>query len=392
MDVLIVGAGVAGPTLAYWLARYGHRPTLLERAPAFREGGYIIDFWGAGFDVADRMSLVPEIRRRGYAVKEVRLVGSSGERVGGFSTDVFERFTGGRYVSLPRTALARAIYDQLDDRTERIFDDELIALDDGRDAVHATLARGGTRRFDLVIGADGLHSKVRALTFGEEARFEKFLGYQVAAFEVGGYRPRDEDVYVLYTERGQQVGRFAMRGDRTMFLFVWAETDDQPAPADLSAQRAALRRRFGRSGWECSAILDAMDGCEEIYSDRVSQIRMDRWARGRVALVGDAAHCVSLLAGQGTALAMIGSMVLAGELKLAGGDHRAAFARYEERLRPFMEGKQHAAERFASSFAPRTSLGLAVRNQLTKLLSLPFVAELAIGRGLRDGIELPDYG
>lgn len=390
-QILIVGAGVAGPTLAYWLARYGHRPTLLERAPAFRTGGYVIDFWGAAFDVAERMSLLPEIRRRGYRVKEVRIVGGDGQKVSGFSAEVFERFTGGRYVSLPRSDLARAIADELDERTELVFGDEITAIEEGPHDVTVTLARGGARRFDLVVGADGLHSTVRALTFGDEARFERHLGYEVAAFEVAGYRPRDEDVYVLYTERGQQVARFAMRGDRTLFLLVWADDAGEPVPHELSAQRARLRTRFEKSGWECPKILDAMETCEEIYLDRVSQIRMPAWTRGRVALVGDAACCVSLLAGQGTALAMIGAMVLAGELKAAEGDHRVAFARYEARLRPFMEGKQRAAERFASSFAPRTSLGLAFRNQLMRLLSVPFVAELAIGRGLRDAIELPDY-
>jgi 2-polyprenyl-6-methoxyphenol hydroxylase-like FAD-dependent oxidoreductase len=392
MNVLIVGAGVAGPTLAYWLAEHGFRPTLLERAPAFRAGGYIIDFWGAGFDVAERMGLEPEIRRRGYRVKEVRLVGGSGATIGGFSAEVFERFAGGRYVSLPRGELARAIYDRLDERTERIFGDELLAIEHTPEDVRVTLRKGGLRTFDLVLGADGLHSNVRALTLGQEARFEKYLGYQVAAFEVVGYRPRDEDVYVLYTEPGQQVGRFAMRGDRTMFLFVWADAEGRPVPDTLADQRARLRARYQHSGWECPQIFDAMESCSEIYFDRVSQIRMERWSRGRVAVVGDAAYCVSLLAGQGTALAMIGAMVLAGELKAAGGDHRVAFDRYEARLRPFITGKQRAAERFASSFAPRTSIGLMLRNQTTRLLRLPFVAELAFGRSLRDAIELPNYG
>ena len=387
-----MGAGVAGPTLAYWLAQHGHRPTLLERAPALRTGGYVIDFWGAGFDVAERMGLVPELQRLGYRVKEVRMVGRDGQKVGGFAATVFDRLTDGRYVSLRRSDLARAIYERLDERTTTIFGDELTAIEDGPDSVTVTLAKGGPRRFDLVIGADGQHSQVRALTFGDERGFEKYLGYDVAAFDVPGYRPREEDVYLLYTERGQQVGRFAMHEDRTMFLFVWADDGRQALPSDVAGQRARIRSRFAKSGWECPAILDALDTASDIYLDRVSQIRMDRWTRGRVALVGDAAHCVSLLAGQGTALAMIGATVLAGELKLARGDHRVAFARYEDRLRAFIQGKQRSAERFASSFAPRTSLGLATRNLVTRMLGLPFVAELAIGPGLRDAIELPDYG
>ncbi|MGH7330608.1 MAG: FAD-dependent monooxygenase, partial [Polyangiaceae bacterium] len=206
-----------------------------------------------------------------------------------------------------------------------------------------------------------------------------------------GYRPRDEDVYVLYAEKGTQIGRFAMRGDRTMFLFVFAEDRASVLPADDVEAKARLCARFANGGWETSRILDAALASDDFYFDHVSQIRMDAWTRGRVALVGDAAYCVSLLAGQGSALAMIGATVLAGELHEARGDHVRAFARYEERLRPFLAQKQQAAARFASSFAPRTRIGLAFRNGVTRLLSIPFVAELALGRDLRDAIEIPDY-
>lgn len=391
MDILIVGAGIAGPALAYWLARDGHRPTLLERAPALRTGGYVIDFWGAGFDVAERMGVLPAVRERGYVLKEVRIVGEEGQRVGGFDAEVFGRMTDGRYVSLPRGELARVLYDALDERTERVFGDELLALDEDDRGVTATLAKGGARRFDLVVGCDGLHSKVRALTFGPEERFEKYLGYEVAAFTTQGYPHRDEDVYLLYAEPGQQVGRFTMRDDRTVFLFVWAQDEAPPHDGDPAAQRVRARARFAKSGWECPEILRALDGASDLYLDRVSQVRMDAWTRGRVALVGDAAYCVSLLAGQGSALAMVGAYVLAGELHAAGGDHRAAFAKYEARLGDFLRGKQRAAERFAGSFAPRTEFGLWFRNRVTELLRVPLIAEVAMGRDLRDAIELPDY-
>lgn len=389
MRILIVGAGIAGPTLAFWLARAGHQPTLLEKAPALRRGGYIIDFWGAGFDIAERMGLLPAVRREGYVVQELRIVDDDGRKVGGFAADVLARVTGGRYVSLPRSELSRIVFDALDERTRTVFDDDVETIEDLGDEVRVTFARGGTESFDLVVGADGLHSRVRALTFGEEERFERYLGYQVAAVEVDGYRPRDEDVYVLHAEPGQQIGRFSMRGDRTLFLFVWAEKEPQDLPTDVAGRRARLRDRFGQGGWETPAILDAVDRCPDIYMDRVSQIRMDGWTRGRVALLGDAAHCVSLLAGQGSALAMIGAQVLAHEIAGSRGDHQVAFARYEERLRPFILGKQRAAERFASSFAPRSSLGLTLRNWATRLLGLPLVAELGLGRGLRDAIDLP---
>ena len=245
---------------------------------------------------------------------------------------------------------------------------------------------------DLVIGADGLHSRVRQLAFGPEAEFERSLGYHVAAFEAQGYRPRDELVYISHGVAGRQVSRFTLRDDRTLFLFVFR---DECLPAgSLSTEqerKSALARVFAEVGWECPQILAAMEKESGLYFDRVSQIRMERWTTGRTALVGDAAACVSLLAGEGTGLAMLEAYVLAGELHACGGDYTAAFARYEEWLMPFLKRKQESAAKFASSFAPTSGFGIVFRNFVSRLLRIPSVADFFIGRDLRDTIVLPNY-
>ena len=376
--------------------RYGFEPTLVEKAPELRTGGYIIDFWGMGFDVAERMALLPEIKAKGYVVREVRVVNRAGERVAGFPVDAFARVTGGRYVSLPRSELAASIYGRIENKVETIFGDGVSRIEQTGKSVCVTFERGSQREFDLVVGADGLHSRVRELVFGAQSRFEKYLGYKVAAFEVQGYRPVDELIYVMYTQVHQQVARFAMRGDRTMFLFTFAEADaDSGISGDMAAQKALLRKRFGNSGWECPQILDALDASNELYFDRVSQIRMDPgqglWTSGRVALIGDAAFCVSLLAGQGSALAMAAAYVLAGELYRAGGDYATAFGRYQKLFAPFIEAKQKAALRFAGVFAPKSKMSLFIRNQIMNLLRVRWVADLAFARDFKDSLNLPEY-
>ncbi len=395
MRILISGAGIAGPALAYWLAHYGFEPTIVEAAPRLRTGGYIIDFWGSGFEIAGRMGLLPNVLRRGYRVREVRVVNRSGKRIAGFPVDAFARITRDRFISLPRGDLAASIFGKIEGNVETIFGDSVNRIEQTEKGVRVTFEHAGVRDFDLVVGADGLHSRVRELVFGPQSQFEKYLGYKVAAFEVDGYRPRDELVYVMYTQVGQQAARFSMREDRTMFLFTFAD-ENAAGPDDVQAQKSLLRKRFGNSGWECPQILDALDAAKDFYFDRVSQIRMNPqeglWTRGRVTLVGDAASCVSLLAGQGSSLAMTAAYILAGELRRADGGYVEAFARYQAMFEPFILNKQKAALRFAGAFAPKSKFALFLRNQIFNLLTIRLIADLTVGRDLADNISLPDYG
>jgi 2-polyprenyl-6-methoxyphenol hydroxylase-like FAD-dependent oxidoreductase len=216
-----------------------------------------------------------------------------------------------------------------------------------------------------------------------------YLGYVAAAFITAGYPERDEQAYVNWAAPGRQISRYALRDDRTAFLLVCAR-DQAPAAADRAAQLELLLETFRDDTWrELPAIRERLAACDELYFDSVSQVHAPAWSRGRVALLGDAAYCPSLLAGAGTSYAIAGAYILAGELARASVD--VALAAYEQKFRPFIERKQKAARRFASSFAPHSSFGLWVRDRALGAMKIPGLGDWLIRRTVADDFDLPDY-
>ena len=389
--ILIAGAGVAGPTLARMLVDDGHELVVVERAPAFRTGGYMVDFWGIGYAVAERLGLIPALRERGYFVNHVKFVDAKGDVVSGFGGDIFARNTGGRFFSIPRGDLAQTIWDTVKDKVEVHFGDGVTAIQDDGDGVEVTFEKAKPRRFAWVAGCDGLHSAVRHAVFGPQEQYEKYLGYQVASFITHDYPRRDEHTYLSFGAPGRQMSRYGLRGNRTAFLFVFKREGAQH-PHGLEEQKRVLRDVFGEDEWvERPEIMARLDRADELYYDSVSQIHMPAWSRGRTVLVGDAAHCPSLLAGEGTSFAMGDAYILAGELRAAGGDHARAFATYESKLRTFIEKKQHSAERFAHGFAPETAFGLHVRNLVLHLAAIPWIGDMLMRHFVTDDFTLPEY-
>lgn len=387
--VLIAGLGVAGATLAWWLAEFGFEVVVVERSPTPRRGGYMIDFWGLGYDVAERMGVVEPLRAASYLIDELRLVGAKGERLTTIGAEVVRRAMGERF-SIMRGDLAGELAARVQGRAEVMFDDEIVAMQDRGDRVEVIFERAKAATFDLVVGAEGLHSQVRRAII--RSRCERPLGYWVASFSADDYPHRDLGVYVSFTEVGRQLARYALHDGSTAFLFVFRAPDGAGGPPGTSLeQKLCLRKTYGASGWEAGEILDRLDGCADLYFDSVAQIRAPAWSSGRIALVGDAAYCPSLLAGEGASLGMAGAYILASELRRSGGDPAPAFAEYERRLRPLVERKQKGALWMGGWFAPKTALGLAVRNGLSRLAAVPAFAPLLVGDMLSSGIELPDY-
>lgn len=300
MKVLIVGAGIAGPTLAYWLRRSGHDPVLLESAPELRRGGYLVDFWGAGFEVADRMGIADRVQAAGYRMREVREVDERGRRILSLDPVKLIGRHGAHYVSVGRSDLSRIIIDALPDDVQQVFGDTVEELRDEGDHVAVRFAHGGDQHFDLVVGADGLHSAVRRLAFGPESEYECSLGIAVAVFDVAGYRPRDELVAVMRTQVGAQTLRLSLDDDVSMFVFTFRHEGQIPLD-DVDAQKALLRDRLGGLGWEVPAILATLPRAHLLLRlrqpdpDAVVESRTDRpgrrCRRGAVA-VGRAGHGV----------------------------------------------------------------------------------------------------
>jgi 2-polyprenyl-6-methoxyphenol hydroxylase-like FAD-dependent oxidoreductase len=329
--VLISGAGVAGVTLAYWLRRHGFTPTVVERADALRDGGYKVDIRGAALEVVRRAGLMEAIRERRTDVRSGAVVDRTGKRVASMNGDVF----GGREeadAEILRGDLTRLIFDLAKDEVDFRFGDAIAAID----GKQVTFDSGRTGTFDLIVGADGVHSRTRALAFGPEASFVTDMGYRVAIASVPNHLELDREE-LTYVSPGRTTLVYSTAGDPTakaMFLF------SAPDGVDESDPRRALREAYADQGWEVPRLLDAAAGAGDFYYDRMLQVHMDRWSAGPVALIGDAAHCASPASGQGTSLALVGAYVLAGELAAAGGDHTRAFAAYEARMRPFAERNQ----------------------------------------------------
>ena len=354
--VLISGASIAGPALAYWLNRYGYRTTLVERAPAIRTGGYAIDVRGAALDVLERMGLLDEARRRGTDTLGTSFVNARGKR-----TVTMDRGFGvidASDVEIMRGDLAEMLHQHTRDATEYLFGDSIRAMEERADGVLVTFERSAPRTFDMVIGADGMHSNVRKLAFGDEAQFIRHLGSYMAIFTAPNTLGLDR-WQLMQNLPGKVVSIKTARGNAEVKVTAFYSSPKfEYDHRDLDSQRELVADAFRNDGWEVPRLMDAMRTAPDFYFDSTSQVHMDAWSRGRVALVGDACGCPSPLTGQGSSLALVGAYVLAGEIARAGGDHVQAFAAYERTLREFVTRNQKGASDVAKNFTSTSALGV----------------------------------
>ncbi|GGU41122.1 FAD-dependent oxidoreductase [Lentzea flava] len=338
----MAGASIAGPALAHWLRRRGAEVTVVERAPGLRPGGQAVDARGVAKEVIRRMGLDAAVRAACTDTAGAHTVDIDGNVVQTFSAedDGGDGFIAD--IEILRGDFAQVLYDDTRDGVEYLFGDRIAELGQDADGVDVTFASGGRRRFDLVIGADGLHSSLRAMVFGPHERFIRHLGLVLAFYSVPNEFGLDR-WYVEYQEKGS--GRSAalrpiQDATRGMALFSFPAAEFDVDHRDVEAQKRLLREQVADLGWLTPRILAHLDDAPDFYLDQVAQVVMDRWSDGRVGLIGDAAFCSSPMSGQGTGLALVGAYLLAGELAAAGWDPAAGFAAYEARMRSFVEDNQ----------------------------------------------------
>ncbi|WP_374628557.1 FAD-dependent monooxygenase [Frankia sp. AgPm24] len=340
--VLVAGASIAGPALAHWLRRRGAAVTVVERAPELRPGGQAVDARGVAKEVIRWMGLDAAVRAACTDTAGAYTVDAEGQVLETFAVDD----DGGdgfiADIEILRGDLSQVLYDDTRDGVEYIFGDRIAGLAQDADGVDVAFAGGSRRRFDLVVGADGLHSALRAMVFGPHERFLHHLGHVLAFYSVPNEFGLDR---WLLEYQDQQSGRSAVLrpiqdATRAMAMFSFASADFDVDYRDVAAQKVLLRARMAGLGWLTPDILAHLDDTPDFYLDQVAQVVMDRWSSGRVGLLGDAAFSSSPMSGQGTGLALVGAYLLAGELAAAGWDPDAGFASYEARMRSFVEANQ----------------------------------------------------
>ncbi|MCG8926051.1 FAD-dependent monooxygenase [Lentzea sp. CC55] len=384
--VLISGASIAGPALAFWLRRRGVEVTVVEKSHTLRGGGYPIDIRGTALAVVERMGLLPRLREAHVDTRRITFLDTDGGEAASLRPEVLIGGDGSD-LEVRRGDLAEILHETTRDDVEYLFDDTVVAMSDGPGGVDVTFRSGLQRTYDHVIGADGLHSTVRALTFGPEEQFHRYLGYCFAGFTMPNHLGLDHEA-LLWNEPGRAAALYAVGSGENVHGFLSFARDEAPFGAfrDPEAQRDLVASVFAGDGWEVPRLVESLRAADDLFFDTVSQIRMPRWSSGRVALVGDAAYAPSFLTGQGSSLALVGAYVLAGHLTSAP---EQAFEAYERSTRPFVEANQGLVEKGNAELFPGTAEALAARNAaLRARTTMPAEAS----RPEHSAMTLPDFG
>ena len=395
MDVLISGASIAGPVTAYWLRRSGFRVTVVERAPALRKtGGHAVDLFAPAMDIVERMGLADQVEARSTGTERMVVLREGARRP---TTIDLRKLMAGfsrRHVEIMRDDLSEILYDATRDDVEYVFGDHVTAIgDDGE----VTFANGGPRRFDLVIGADGLHSGVRGLVFGPESAYTRWIGGYIAVASIPNYLDLRNEMrgFAGVNRLGGLYSAQHMTDARAMFLFR-TPTELSYDRHDGAAQRRLLREQFGDLGWEIPRLLDETDRASAFYFDSITQLRLEHWTRGRVALVGDAGYCPGPAVGGSTSLAVVGAYTLAGELAAAGGDPARAYPAYEAALGDYVRSSRAFAATMAKRIVPTSrAMTWAMTTGVQLFTALPTTLARRIGAagatGLHESVAVRDY-
>jgi 2-polyprenyl-6-methoxyphenol hydroxylase-like FAD-dependent oxidoreductase len=382
LEILISGAGIAGPTLAYWLVRRGHRPVLVERTPDLCVGGHAVDIRGTALEVVERMGLDTSVRDARTQILTLSAVRPDGRRTYDVALRPMHRARGDREIEIMRDDLVRILFSAVRDDVEVIFGDSVRALSQDGARVAVEFERGTPRQVDLVVGADGQHSGIRELAMGPERGLTHHLGAYLSIYTVDNLLGLN-DRAVLYNEPGRAAAMFTLRGNeraKVVLLFRSAPLDIDFG--DPACQHDLLRRRFAGMGWHTTRLLESLPDAYDFYFDEMSQVRLPRWSTGRVALLGDAAFGPSPMSGQGSSLALIGAYLLTHQLA-AESDPATAFDLWEKGFRPNVELNQALATDGMSTLLPASRLGVFMRNQSMRVL--PVLA--GFGRGFGGRIE-----